>query len=76
MDTIISKGEEVLAYHSSRRTSNGSFEGINNLPQPYDKSLTGSPNYANYAARGIPPNMSSTPTPNTTTSRSLYLSLT
>ena len=33
VDTIIAWGEEILAYHSSRRASNGPIEGINNLLQ-------------------------------------------
>ena len=31
VDTIIAWGEEILAYHPSRRASNGPLEGINNL---------------------------------------------
>ena len=33
VDTIIAWGEEILAYHTSRRASNGPIEGINNLLQ-------------------------------------------
>ena len=33
VDTIIAWGEEILAYHSSRRASSGTLEGINNLLQ-------------------------------------------
>ena len=31
VDTIIAWGEEILAYHRSRRATNGPIEGINNL---------------------------------------------
>ena len=33
VDTIIAWGEEILAYHSCKRASNGPIEGINNLLQ-------------------------------------------
>ena len=35
VDTIIAWGEEILAYHTTRRVSNGPIEGTNNLhPSP------------------------------------------
>ena len=53
VDTIIVWGEEILAYHSSRRASNGPLEGINNLLQVLRRVAHGFTNYDNYAARGI-----------------------
>ena len=53
VDTIIAWGEEILAYHSSRRASNGPIEGINNLLQVLRRVAHGFTNYDNYAARGI-----------------------
>ena len=53
VDTIIAWGEEILAYHSSRRASNGPIEGINNLLQVLRRVAHGFTNPDNYAARGI-----------------------
>ena len=53
VDTIVAWGEEILAYHSSRRASNGPLEGINNLLQVLRRVAHGFTNYDNYAARGI-----------------------
>ena len=53
VDTIISWGEEILAYHHSGRASNGPIEGINNLLQVLRRVAHGFTNYDNYAARGI-----------------------
>ena len=53
VDTIIAWGEEILAYHSSRRASNGPIEGINNLLQVLRRVAHGFTNYDNYAARGV-----------------------
>ena len=53
VDTIIAWGEEILAYHTSRRVSNGPLEGINNLLQVLRRVAHGFTNYNNYAARGI-----------------------
>ena len=53
VDTIIAWGEEILAYHSSGRASNGPIEGINNLLQVLRRVAHGFTNYHNYAARGI-----------------------
>ena len=53
VDTIIAWGEEILAYHSSRRASNGPIEGINNLLQVLRRVAHGFTNYNNFAARGI-----------------------
>ena len=53
VDTIIAWGEEILAYHPSRRASNGPLEGINNLLQVLRRVAHGFTNYGNYAARGL-----------------------
>ena len=53
VDTIITWGEEILAYHTSRRASNGPLEGINNLLQVLRRVAHGFTNYDNYAARGL-----------------------
>lgn len=53
VDTIISWGEEILAYHSSGRATNGPIEGNNNLLQVLRRVAHGFTNYGNYAARGI-----------------------
>ena len=53
VDTIIAWGEEILAYHNSRRASNGPLEGINNLLQVLRRVAHGFTNYGNYAARGL-----------------------
>ncbi len=53
VDTIIAWGEEILAYHASRRASNGPIEGINNLLQVLRRVAHGFTNPNNYAARGI-----------------------
>ena len=54
VDTIIAWGEQILAYHTTRRrVSNGPIEGINNLHQVLRRVAHGFTNYDNYAARGI-----------------------
>ena len=53
VDTIIAWGEEILAYHSGLRVTNGPIEGINNLLQVLRRVAHGFTNYANYAARGL-----------------------
>ena len=53
VDTIIAWGAQILAYHTSRRASNGPIEGINNLLQVLRRVAHGFTNYDNYAARGI-----------------------
>ena len=53
VDTIIAWGEEILAYHTSRRASNGPIEGINNLLQILRRVAHGFTNPNNYAARAI-----------------------
>ena len=53
VDTIIAWGAEILAYHTSRRATNGPIEGINNLLQVLRRVAHGFTNYDNYAARGI-----------------------
>ena len=53
VNTIIAWGEEILAYHTTKRVSNGPLEGINNLLQVLRRVAHGFTNYNNYAARGI-----------------------
>ena len=53
VNTIIAWGEEILAYHSSRRATNGPLEGTNNLLQVLRRVAHGFTNYDNYAARGL-----------------------
>ena len=53
VDTIIAWGEEILAYHPSRRATNGPLEGTNNLLQILRRVAHGFTNYDNYAARGL-----------------------
>ena len=54
VDTIIAWGEQILAYHTTRRrVSNGPIEGINNLLQVLRRVAHGFTNPDNYAARGI-----------------------
>ena len=53
VDTIIAWGAQILAYHTSRRATNGPIEGINNLLQVLRRVAHGFTNYDNYAARGI-----------------------
>ena len=53
VDTIVAWGEEILAYHTSRRVSNGPLEGINNLLQVLSRVAHGFTNYRNYPARGM-----------------------
>ena len=53
VDTIIAWGAQILAYHTSRRASNGPIEGINNLLQVLRRVAHGFTNPDNFAARGI-----------------------
>ena len=53
VDTIIAWGAEILAYHTSRRATNGPLEGTNNLLQILRRVAHGFTNYDNYAARGL-----------------------
>ena len=53
VDKIIAWGQEILAYHPSRRATNGPLEGINNLLQVLRRVAHGFTNYQNYAARGL-----------------------
>ena len=53
MNTIIAWGEEILAYHRSRRATNGPIEGINNLLQVLRRVAHGFTNTDNFAARGL-----------------------
>ena len=52
VDTIIAWGEQILAYHTTRRVSNGPIEGTNNL-QVLRRVAHGFTNPNNYAAREI-----------------------
>jgi len=53
VDTIVAWGEQILAYHTSRRATNGPIEGINNLLQVLRRVAHGFTNTDNYAARGL-----------------------
>ena len=54
VDTIIAWGEQILAYHTTRRrVSNGPIEGTNNLHQVLRRVAHGFTNPNNYPARGI-----------------------
>ena len=54
VDTIIAWGEQILAYHTTRRrVSNGPIEGTNNLHRVLRRVAHGFTNPNNYAARGI-----------------------
>ena len=53
VDTIIAWGEQILAYHTTRRVSNGPIEGTNNLLRVLRRVAHGFTNPNNYAARGI-----------------------
>ncbi len=53
VDTIVAWGAQILAYHTSRRASNGPIEGINNLLQVLRRVAHGFTNTNNFAARGI-----------------------
>ena len=53
VDTIVAWGEEILAYHTSRRATNGPIEGINNLLQVLRRVAHGFTNTDNFAARGL-----------------------
>ena len=53
MDTIVAWGKEILAYHTSRRATNGPIEGINNLLQVLRRVAHGFTNTDNFAARGL-----------------------
>ena len=77
VDTIIAWGAQILAYHTSRRVSNGPLEGTNNLLRVLRRVAHGFTNYDNFAAPGNTRNMSPTPTtaaPYPTKSRSLIRS--
>ena len=77
VDTIIARGEEILAYHTSRRASNGPLEGINNLhpgPTPRRSRVH---QLRQLRSPLTPCNMTPTPAPerpNPTKSRSLLKS--
>ncbi len=53
VDTIINWGEEILAWHSAGRPSNGRIEGTNNLLQVLRRVAHGFTNVDNFAARGL-----------------------
>ena len=53
VDTIISWGDEILAWHQTGRPSNGRIEGTNNLIQVLRRTAHGFTNPQNYAARGL-----------------------
>ena len=53
VDTIIAWGDEILAWHSAGRPSNGGIEGTNNLLQVLRRVAHGFTNPNNFAARGL-----------------------
>ena len=53
VDTIIAWGDEILAWHSAGRPSNGRIEGTNNLLQVLRRVAHGFTNPNNFAARGL-----------------------
>jgi len=53
VDIIVVWREEILAYHATRRVSNGPLEGINNLLQVLRRQAHGFTNHTNSEARGI-----------------------
>ena len=53
VDTIIAWGDEILAWHSAGRPSNGRIEGTNNLLQVLRRVAHGHTNPNNFAARGL-----------------------
>ncbi len=53
VDTIIAWGDEILAWHSAGRPSNGRIEGTNNLLQVLRRVAHGFTNPDNFAARGL-----------------------
>ena len=50
---VVAQPQQILAYHTTRRVSNGPLEGTNNLLQVLRRVAHGFTNYDNYAARGI-----------------------
>ena len=53
VDTVIAWEEGILAYHTTRRSTNGPIEGTNNLLQVLRRVAHGFTNTGNFAARGI-----------------------
>ena len=53
VDTIINWGDEILAWHSAGRPSNGRIEGTNNLLQVLRRVAHGHTNPNNFAARAL-----------------------
>ena len=53
VDAIIAWGDEILAWHSAGRPSNGRIEGTNNLLQVLRRVAHGFTNPNNFAARGL-----------------------
>ncbi len=53
VDTIIAWVDEILAWHSAGRPSNGRIEGTNNLLQVLRRVAHGFTNPNNFAARGL-----------------------
>ncbi len=54
VDAIIAWSDEILAWHHSRRASNGRIEGTNNLLQVLRRTAHGFTNPTNFEARGLP----------------------
>ena len=53
VDAIIAWSDEILAWHHTRRVSNGRIEGTDNLLQVLRRTAHGFTNPDNFAARGI-----------------------
>ena len=53
VDTIINWSDEILAWHTADRPSNGRIEGTNNLLQVLRRVAHGFTNPNNFAARGL-----------------------
>ena len=53
VDTIISRGDEILGFQTTKRFPNGPLEGINNPLRALRRVAHGFTNPNNYAARGI-----------------------
>lgn len=66
VDTILAWSDQILAFHTCGRISNGRLEGTNNKLQTLRRTAYGFVNRANYEARGIlacPPLPSPPPRP-------------
>ncbi len=53
VNTIINRSDEILAWHHTKRPSNGRTKGTNNLLQVLHRSAHGSTNPTNYQTRPL-----------------------